>query len=244
MAGTRHLSKSSDAFRGLFGSGLRPRFPRDARIIPIMHHWRCLSSSRFLGPLIMNSCSFLDSRSIMRKQVRLFLNLAAPLLGAKRMEYTEIRQLPYSVDQMYDIIADVDSYQLFVPWCNCSRIISHHKEVSQAELEVGFPPVVERYVSEISSVPHCQIRAVSKDGRLFRHLETLWQFKPGNMGRLDSCTLKFYVSFEFKSSLHSQLAKLFFNEVVKQMASAFEQRAEKLYSTRTSAQPHQAIHCT
>uniref|UniRef100_A0A2D4HWF7 Coenzyme Q-binding protein COQ10 START domain-containing protein n=1 Tax=Micrurus lemniscatus lemniscatus TaxID=129467 RepID=A0A2D4HWF7_MICLE len=242
MAGTRHLSRNLDVFRGLFGSGLRPCFPRSARISPTMLYWRCLSSSRFLGPLIMKSCSFLDSRSIMRKQVRPFLNLAAPLLGAKRMEYTEIRQLPYSVDQMYDIVADVGSYQLFVPWCNCSRIISHHKEVSKAELEVGFPPVVERYVSEISSVPHCQIRAVSKDGRLFRHLETLWQFKPGNTGH--SCTLTFYVSFEFKSIFHSQLANLFFNEVVKRMASAFEQRAEKLYSTGTAAQPHQAIHCT
>lgn len=66
----------------------------------------------------------------------------------------------YSVDQMYDIVADVGSYQLFVPWCNCSRIISLHNEVSKAELEVGFPPVVERYVSEISSVPHCQIRVM------------------------------------------------------------------------------------
>ncbi|KAM3823962.1 coenzyme Q-binding protein COQ10 homolog B, mitochondrial-like isoform 2-T2 [Vipera latastei] len=212
MAGASHLSKSLDAFRGLFGSSLSPRFPTGAR-------------------------------SVMRKQARSFLNLAAPLLGAKRVEYTEIRQLPYSVDQMYDIVADVGSYQLFVPWCNCSRIISLHNEVSKAELEVGFPPVVERYVSEISSVPHCQIRAVSKDGQLFRHLETLWQFKPGHTGHLDSCMLKFYVSFEFKSTFHSQLANLFFNEVVKRMVTAFEQRAEKLYSTRTAAQPHQAIHC-
>ncbi|KAL7977164.1 hypothetical protein Chor_009113 [Crotalus horridus] len=247
MAGARHLSKSLDAFRGLFESSLSPRFPGGPRIIPTMPtmlHRRCLSSSRFLGSLIMNSCSFLDSRSIMRKQVRPFLNFAAPLLGAKRVEYTEIRQLPYSVDQMYDIVADVGSYRLFVPWCNCSRIISHHNKVFKAELEVGFPPVVERYVSEISSVPHCQIRAVSKDGRLFRHLETLWQFKPGHTGRLDSCMLKFYVSFEFKSTFHSQLANLFFNEVVKRMVSAFEQRAEKLYSTQTAAQPRQAIHCT
>ncbi|XP_063156814.1 coenzyme Q-binding protein COQ10 homolog B, mitochondrial-like [Candoia aspera] len=242
MAGTSHLSRSLDAFRGLFGSGLRPRFPRGARLD--MPHWRCLSSTRILAPLTVNSCSFLDSRLVMREQGRSFFNLAAPLLGAKRMEYTEIRQLPYSVDQMYDIVADVGSYQHFVPWCSCSRIISHHKDISQAELEVGFPPVVERYVSEISTVPHCQIRAVSKDGRLFQHLETLWQFKPGHAGRLDSCTLRFYVSFEFKSILHSQLANLFFNEIIKQMVSAFEQRAEKLCSTQTAAQPHRAIHCT
>ncbi|KAM6449558.1 coenzyme Q-binding protein COQ10 homolog, mitochondrial-like isoform 2-T2 [Liasis olivaceus] len=241
MSGSSHLSRSLDALRGLFGSGLSRRFPRGARLgVP---HWRCLSSRSSLAPLILNSCSFMDCRLVMREQVRPFLNLAAPLLGAKRMEYTEIRQLPYSVDKMYDIVADVGSYQLFVPWCSCSRIISHHKEVSQAELEVGFPPVVERYVSEISSVPHCQIRAVSNDGRLFQHLETLWQFKPGHAG-LDSCTLKFYVSFEFKSILHSQLANIFFNEVVKQMVSAFEQRAEKLYSTQTAAQPHRTIHCT
>ncbi|XP_062993805.1 coenzyme Q-binding protein COQ10 homolog B, mitochondrial-like [Elgaria multicarinata webbii] len=246
MAATSRLGRSvALAVRGLLESGLRPRCAKGARFEKAhakkrlgLPHCRQLSS-------VLSTCPFLASRSaVIQQQTRSFLNLATSLLGAKRVEYAEVRQLPYSVDQMYDIVADVGSYQLFVPWCTCSRVISHRNEFSQAELEVGFPPVVERYLSEIISEPHHQIRAVSKDGQLFQHLETLWQFQPGRVGKLDTCTLKFYVSFEFKSVLHTQLANLFFNEVVKQMVSAFEQRAEKLYGSQTAAHPRKAVHCT
>ncbi|XP_042329498.1 coenzyme Q-binding protein COQ10 homolog B, mitochondrial-like [Sceloporus undulatus] len=216
-----------------------PTRPKGTRLgLPCHRH---LCGNRIHACLSPNTCPFQVSALATRQQTRPFLSLAAPLLGAKRIEYAEVRQLPYSVDQMYDIVADVGSYQNFVPWCSGSRVISHRNGFSEAQLEVGFPPVVERYVSEISSMPHCQIRAVSKDGRLFQHLETLWQFKPGPPGKVNTCMLKFYVSFEFKSALHSQLANLFFNEVVKQMVSAFERRAEKLYGPHVIAQPRKAI---
>lgn len=215
-------------------------------------HCRHLSSNTILAsrvpktcpPLTPKTCPLLTSGSAMMQQARPFLNLVAPLLGAKRIEYAEAHQLPYSVEQMYDIVADVGSYRLFVPWCTNSTVLSCRNKFSQALLEVGFPPVVERYVSEIFMVPHHQIRAVSKDGRLFQHLETLWQFGPGLSGQLDTCTLKFYVSFEFKSALHSKLANLFFDEVVKQMVTAFERRAEKLYGPQATVRQHKVVCCT
>lgn len=67
----------------------------------------------------------------------------------------------YSIEQMYDVVADIASYRLFVPWCTDSHVLSCRNEFSQAELEVGFPPVVERYISEISLVPQRQIRVRS-----------------------------------------------------------------------------------
>ncbi|XP_020641297.3 coenzyme Q-binding protein COQ10 homolog B, mitochondrial [Pogona vitticeps] len=241
MAGTssRFGRSSLDAVGRLLETGFRPRCTKGSRLG--LSHCRHFSCNGILAPRILKTCPTQASGSATAQQIRPFLSLAAPLLGAKRVEYTEVRQLPYSVDQMYDIVADVGSYQQFVPWCNCSRVISSHNEFSQAELEVGFPPVTERYVSEISVVPHRQIRAVSKDGHLFRHLETLWQFKPGRPGQLDTCMLKFYVSFEFKSVFHSQLANLFFNEVVKKMVLAFERRAGKLYGPQAAAQRRKAV---
>uniref|UniRef100_A0A8C8R5X2 Coenzyme Q-binding protein COQ10 START domain-containing protein n=1 Tax=Pelusios castaneus TaxID=367368 RepID=A0A8C8R5X2_9SAUR len=175
---------------------------------------------------------------------RTFLDLAAPLLGSKRMEYSEARVLGYSTEQMYNVVADVESYQFFVPWCNSSRVLSCRKGLARAELEVGFAPLVERYVSEISLIPQHQIRAVCKDGRIFSHLETLWRFGPGLPGQPDTCTLEFYVSFEFKSVLHSHLASLFFNEVVKQMVTAFESWAEKMYGPQVAMQPQKCLQAT
>ncbi|XP_061445374.1 coenzyme Q-binding protein COQ10 homolog B, mitochondrial-like [Rhineura floridana] len=242
MAGrTSRLSRNLDAVRGLLEIDSRPRCSKGARLA--LPHYRHLSSNRISLPCILKISPSLASKSTTKQQTRTFLNLAAPLLGAKRMEYAEVHQLPYSVEQLYDIVADVATYQLFVPWCSSSRVISHRNGFLRAELEVGFPPVADHYVSEISLVPHHQIRAVSKDGRLFQHLETLWQFQPGLPGQLDTCTLKFYVSFEFKSALHSHLASLFFDEVAKRMVSAFEQRAKKLYGPQSAARPPKAVCC-
>ncbi|XP_061556794.1 coenzyme Q-binding protein COQ10 homolog, mitochondrial isoform X1 [Phycodurus eques] len=71
----------------------------------------------------------------------------------------------------------------------------------RAELEIGFPPVMEHYTSDVTHVPNHQVR----------------------------------VSFEFKSLLHSRLARLFFDEAVKQMVSAFELRAAALYGHQQEA---------
>ncbi|NXJ96907.1 CQ10B protein, partial [Corythaixoides concolor] len=145
----------------------------------------------------------------------------------------------YSAEQMYALVADVGQYRLFVPWCSRSAVLSRRGPVLQAELEVGFPPLLESYISEVF-LGSRQIRAVSQDCRLFRHLETLWRFGPGLPGRTDTCSLDFSVSFEFRSVLHSRLAGLFLDEVAKQMVSAFESRAQALFGPQAAVlhSPH------
>lgn len=168
-------------------------------------------------------------------QTRSFLNLAAPILGSKRIDYTESKVLGYSIAEMFDIVANVENYKMFVPWCNSSKVLSSRNGVTRAELEVGFPPLVERYTSQIHIKPNHQIRAVCNDGKLFSHLETMWRFGPGLAGRPDTCTLDFFVSFEFKSLLHSHLATVFFDEVAKQMVTAFENQAARTYGRQTAS---------
>ncbi|KAM8825353.1 coenzyme Q-binding protein COQ10 homolog, mitochondrial [Synchiropus picturatus] len=159
---------------------------------------------------------------------RSFINLAAAV-SSRRMEYSECRTLRYTPEQLYTIVANVDQYQHFVPWCKKSHMMRRQNGNVQAELEIGFPPVVERYTSDITVVPNHLVRAVCTNGTLFSHLETIWRFAPGPDNVPDSCKVHFHVSFEFRSLLHSQLASVFFDEVVKQMVSAFERRAASLF---------------
>lgn len=64
----------------------------------------------------------------------------------------------YTPEQLYSVVADVDQYQRFVPWCTKSRVFKGQSGDFRAELEIGFPPVVERYTSEVTVVPNHKVR--------------------------------------------------------------------------------------
>ena len=145
------------------------------------------------------------------------------------LKHIEQKHLPYTPEQMFDLVADVARYQEFAPWCIASRINKRESEsVFYADLVVGYKMFRERFSSKvILDRPH-EISIEYLRGPL-KNLKNRWQFirQPDN-----TCLIDFSVEFEFSNVALQTLANMFFNEVVKRMVGAFEGRAQQLYGLR------------
>jgi coenzyme Q-binding protein COQ10 len=148
--------------------------------------------------------------------------------------HKEIRILPYRPDQMYDLVADIESYPEFLPWCiaarNKKREPDEHGETVWSDLVVGFKLVRERFTSKVSLNPptdteHGRIDVEYVDGPL-KFLRNQWVFLPGKDG---GCEIDFFVEFEFRNKLFQKLIGTLFHEAVTRMVGAFEKRADTLY---------------
>lgn len=144
----------------------------------------------------------------------------------------ETRVLPYSPEQMYDLVADVGRYPEFLPWTSAARIRSVEEKgdhrVLLADLVISFKVFRERFGSKVTLWPEkMQIDTAYIDGP-FKHLESTWRFRPAPEG----CEVAFEVDFEFRNRLLQGAAGMFFNEAMSRVVRAFEARAEALYGRR------------
>jgi coenzyme Q-binding protein COQ10 len=144
--------------------------------------------------------------------------------------HSETRTLPYTAQQMYDLVADVANYPKFLPWTAAARIRSRedrgdHEEML-ADLVISFKVFRERFGSRVVLWPEqMKIDTEYLDGP-FRHLHSNWGFKDVDGG----VEVTFYVDFEFKSRILQGAAGMFFFEAMQRIVRAFERRAEELYS--------------
>ncbi|XP_010439969.1 PREDICTED: coenzyme Q-binding protein COQ10 homolog, mitochondrial-like [Camelina sativa] len=142
--------------------------------------------------------------------------------------YEERRVLGYSPEQMFNVVAAVDLYHGFVPWCQRSEVLKEYPDGSfDAELEIGFKFLVESYISHVESERPKWIKTTARDTGLFDHLINLWQFKPGPIP--GTCDLHFHVDFKFNSPLYRQVASMFLKEVATRLVGAFSDRCRLVY---------------
>lgn len=142
--------------------------------------------------------------------------------------HAETRHLPYTPDQLYDLVARVDRYPQFLPWCKAARITKREGDTFYADLVIAFKVFRERFSSKVDLLPaERKIHVQYIDGP-FRYLNNHWHFQPAEDG---GCMVEFYVDFEFRSKVLQKLIGLLFNEAVHRMVAAFETRARELYGS-------------
>jgi coenzyme Q-binding protein COQ10 len=147
--------------------------------------------------------------------------------------HAEKRHLPYTPEQLWDLVAGVERYPEFLPWCSASRITRREGNVFFADLVISFKVFRERFESKVTLQPKTGIDVEYIDGP-FKYLNNHWRFEPAPDG---GCIVDFYVDFEFRSKMLQRLIGLLFDEAVRRMVSAFVTRAKALYGEGGAARP-------
>ena len=145
-------------------------------------------------------------------------------------KHHEIKPLPYSATQMYDLVADVASYPQFLPWNSAARITSRTPitggEMMEADLVISFKVFRERFASRVMLYPDDRrIDTEYLDGP-FKHMKSTWGFKDREGG---GCDVEFFVDFEFRNAILQGIIGIVFNDAMQRIVRAFERRAAVLY---------------
>ncbi len=138
--------------------------------------------------------------------------------------HAEKRTLPYSPEQMFDLVADVGAYPQFLPWCAGARVRTQTEKQIVADLTIGFGPFRESFTSRVELERPRRVMVKYEHGP-FRYLNNQWLFDPDPAG----CRVSFWVDFEFRSRLLQSAIGVVFNEAVRRMVNAFLKRARDKY---------------
>ena len=138
--------------------------------------------------------------------------------------------MPYSADQMYALVADVESYSEFLPWCAASRIVNRRDtpegEVIEADLVISFKVFRESFGSRVTLRPDERRIDVEYLQGPFKYMNNHWEFVPLSE---TECEVDFFVDFEFRSRTLQAVIGVVFHEAMRRIVRAYEQRAEELY---------------
>ncbi len=143
--------------------------------------------------------------------------------------HAEQKLVPYRVEQLFDLVADVGKYPEFLPWCVASVVRRRTETDLVADLVIGFGPFREGFTSRVALQRPALIRVRYENGP-FRYLTNQWRFTPDARG----CRVDFFVDFEFRSRILQAAIGVVFNEAVRRMVNAFLKRARDVYGPPTA----------
>lgn len=134
--------------------------------------------------------------------------------------------VPYSVEQMYNLINAVEDYPVFLPWCKGTEVYSRSDTELKATIHLAKGPLSHSITTVNTMQPYERI-AMQYIAGPFRTCEGLWQFVPG--ANSQQCEVIFNMDYQFINKLSAIAIEPIFNPITSTLIDAFYKRAEQIY---------------
>lgn len=146
---------------------------------------------------------------------------------------TEIRKsarVPFSAEQMFALVADVESYPRFLPWCSEAHVVSRQENEITASLALSKGGLRQSFTTRNRHQPSERIDVELVDGP-FKHLQGHWRFEPmATPAGVAGSVVALSLDFEFGSKLLGLTFGKAFHTIASTLVDAFCARAEELYA--------------
>jgi ribosome-associated toxin RatA of RatAB toxin-antitoxin module len=133
--------------------------------------------------------------------------------------------VPFSAEQMYALVNDIESYPEFLPWCADARVLSRGDNALTASVSMALGRLRHTFTTANTMEPGRRIDVRLLAGP-FRHLDGSWEFVPAGAG---ACEIRLDMRFEFGSRLVEVSLGKVFGQIVNSLVGAFTRRAERIY---------------
>jgi coenzyme Q-binding protein COQ10 len=140
--------------------------------------------------------------------------------------HSEQTYSPYLPGQLFDLVADIERYPEFLPWCSAARILRKEGNIWLAELVISFKSFHEKYTSLVTLDPEAYTIHVKMVSGPFTHLYNYWKFSPAPEG---GTLIDFELDFTFRSLILEKLIGFMFEKAFTRMNEAFRERAKVIY---------------
>ena len=133
--------------------------------------------------------------------------------------------VPYSAEEMYELVADVESYPRFLPWCRTSQILNRTDEEIEASIEIVWSGIHKTFTTRntLHQFDRMDITLVTGP---FRHLEGHWSFlQLGDQG----CKVNLNLEFELAGHIFDKVFQPIFHHIANSLVEAFCSRAVEVY---------------
>lgn len=133
--------------------------------------------------------------------------------------------LPYSAEQMFALVDNIEEYPKFLPWCGGAEVKLRDGDHVVATLSINYHGIKQTFTTENRNSPPHVINMALVEGP-FKHLDGTWEFKPL---RADACKIEFRLHYEFSSRMLEHIIGPVFSMIANSFVDSFCKRAEQVY---------------
>jgi len=132
----------------------------------------------------------------------------------------------HSVEDMYSIVNDIDSYSNFLPWCGGSKVLEQTDREMVAQIRIAFRGIKKTFTTRNQLVPFEKTIMMLMDGP-FSELSGTWEFKALQPG---ACKVSLNLQFDFSNVLVGKVVGPIFKFIADSMVESFVRRADEIYN--------------